>query len=92
MHDKNVSKQWSHRAVYHAAKATSFHLLRTEPASQTRPIFTEHYKKLAFCVMRGEPLEPAPIFESHQIEYTKERLEKNVCLAHLAKMKEKMNG
>ncbi|MDY6983961.1 MAG: replication protein P [Pseudomonadota bacterium] len=48
---------WSHPAVYHAAKATGWFELGTEPQSVIFPVFEYNYQQLCQRVLRGESLD-----------------------------------
>lgn len=48
---------WSHPAVYHAARATGWFELRSEPESVIFPVFEYNYQQMCQRVMRGETLE-----------------------------------
>jgi hypothetical protein len=47
---------WSHLAVYHAGKASDWHMLASRPENQALPIFARHYRELCERVARGEQL------------------------------------
>lgn len=48
---------WSHPAVYFAARASDWYLLATSPKSQAFPVFERNYEYLLQRVKSGEKLE-----------------------------------
>ena len=55
--EPKADQRWSHPAVYHAAKATGWFALATEPQSAVLPLFEYHYAQCCRRVMQGERLE-----------------------------------
>lgn len=54
--------EWSHPAVYHAAKAAGFYELRQYSESQSRPLFERSYAVICRRIRNGETLEkPVPL-------------------------------
>lgn len=54
--NQSVDAYWSHPAVYLAAKATGWHLLRGEQQRVVFPIFQRNYEILSNRVIEGEDL------------------------------------
>ena len=53
---------WSHPAVYYAAKATEFFRLKTASEAEIWPVFEKHYGAICERVIAGEQLDiPSPI-------------------------------
>ncbi len=59
---------WSHPAVYHAAKASDWFILTTEPESVAFPIFEYNYQQICQRVMEGEDfaIQPPPALTDTQ--------------------------
>lgn len=52
---------WSHQAVYHAAKETGFYNLNTLRMDDSRKLFLRNYAIACRMVMAGEQLKPMPL-------------------------------
>lgn len=62
-----AAQQWSHPAVYLAAKATGWFELANKTESQIYPLFEYHYSQLTQRVLQGEELSvkaPIPLAEN----------------------------
>lgn len=68
--------EWSHPAVYHAAKSVGFYELRTGSSKNIRNIFDRAYEVATRRVKNGEDLTaPIPKAISHQRQLNKRNLE-----------------
>lgn len=59
-HPCETSKKWSHQAVYHAWTMTDNWALRTQPTTESLPLFKYAYEQTADMLLRGEKLKPIP--------------------------------
>ncbi len=60
--DKPSAHHWSHRAIYHAGRATGWFRLRSEEERQVLPDFRYNYEVICRRVRAGEELdEPVPV-------------------------------
>jgi hypothetical protein len=80
---------WSHPAVYHAAKASDWFVLATQPESVAFPIFEYNYQQICQRVMQGEDftIQPPPaLTDTHGKDLTPEERKKQ-----MRKLRESLN-
>lgn len=79
---------WSHEAVYHAAKETGFYNLNTLRMDDSRKLFLRNYTIACRMVMAGEALTPMPLALPEKVAGSRTDAVGNAALAGLrAKLK-----
>lgn len=85
----SADRKWSHPAVFHAAKQSSFYALNTLKESESRKLFVRNYDIACRMVANGEPLQDIPKALPEEVSVPA-KAETVQC--ELAKMRAMLNG
>lgn len=80
---------WTHDAVWHAAKECGFENLNRLPSDLSLKLFERNYTIAVRRILAGQPLQPAPLAVTHD---SKSNRTPEVARAALANLRSKVSG